>query len=98
MNHPAEQWQGRSFRSLERPAEYFGCHISIGILAIIIVMGSMLSFMIAEYFTTAVLVVMACAFMAGVLVKIGRSLSAHDPFWPAALSRHFFDQEDYLDV
>ena len=98
MSRPGEQWEGRSYRSLERPAEYFGCHISIGIAAIIIVMGSMLSFMIAKYFTTAVLTVMVCAFAAGLLVKIGRTISAHDPFWPSALSRHFFDQDDYLDV
>jgi hypothetical protein len=98
VSRPGEEWEGRSYRSLERPAEYFGCHISIGITAIIIVMGSMLSFMIAKYFTTAVLIVMACALVAGLLVKIGRMISAHDPFWPTALNRHFFDQDDYLDV
>lgn len=95
---PGEEWVGRSYRSLERPAEYFGCHISIAIVAIIIVMGSMLSFMMAKYFSTAVLIVMGAAFFSGLLVKIGRVLSDNDPFWPDALRRHFFDQEDYLDV
>lgn len=98
MSRPGEEWVGRSYKSLERPAEYFGCHITIGIVAIVIVMASLLSLMIAKYMTTAIMIIMCAAFVAGVLVKIGRTLSKNDPFWPDALVRHFFDQEDYLDV
>lgn len=96
MSKPGSEWIGRSYRSLERPAEYFGCHINIGILAIMIVMGSPLPFLFSE-FLTGLLIMLGMMFFAGILVKIGRVLSSHDPYWPDALVRHF-ETEKYLDV
>jgi hypothetical protein len=81
---------------LERPAEYFGCHINIGILAIILVMACPLTFLLAD-FLTALLITLAGIFFAGVVVKIGRMLSSHDAFWPDALVRHIYGDKK-LDV
>ena len=96
MNRPGSEWVGRSYKSLERPAEYFGCHINIGILSIIVVMACPLSFLFAD-FLTGTLITMGGIFFAGSIVKIGRMLSANDAFWPDALVRHFFSDR-YLDV
>ena len=93
---PGSEWAGRSYKSLERPAEYFGCHINIGILSIIMVMACPLSFLFAGILT-AIFITLAGIFFAGVLVKVGRMLSAHDPFWPDALTRHYYGDK-YLDV
>lgn len=93
---PGSEWVGRSYRSLERPAEYYGCHINIGILAIIVVMGCPLSFVFID-FLTGLLITLAGFFFAGVIVKVGRMLSSHDPYWPEAVVRHFYSDR-YLDV
>lgn len=93
---PGSQWVGRSYKSLERPAEYFGCHINIGILSIMLIMACPLTFLVAD-FMTATLISFGGIFLAGGMVKIGRMLSAHDPFWPEALTRHFYSDR-YLDV
>jgi hypothetical protein len=96
LSRPASEWVGRSYKSLERPAEYFGCHINIGILSIIMIMGCPLSFLFTD-FVTGLLITLAGIFLAGVVVKTGRMLSAHDPYWPDALIRHFYGDK-YLDV
>jgi hypothetical protein len=97
MSAPGGEWVGRTYKSLERPAEYFGCHISFGIASIIVAAGSLLAFAFTDFLTGFCLFLAGLA-LAGGMVKIGRMASKYDPFWPDAMARHFFDQEDYLDV
>lgn len=97
MNRPGSEWVERSYRSLERPAEYFGCHINVGIASIIMIMASALSFAFTS-FLTGLIITLAGIFLAGVLVKVGRKLSRDDPYWPDALTRQIMDGDDYLDV
>jgi hypothetical protein len=97
VNRPGSEWVERSYKSLERPAEYFGCHINIGIASIMTIMLSALSFAFAG-FVNGLMIFLAGIFLAGIMVKIGRKLSREDPYWPDAFVRHLMDEDDYLDV
>ena len=97
MNRPGSDWVERSYRSLERPAEYFGCHINIGIASIVTVMASGLSFAFAGFLNGLVIFLIGIV-LAGIMIKIGRKLSREDPYWPDAFVRSLMDEDDYLDV
>lgn len=94
---PGGEWVARSYRSLERPAEYFGCHIKVGIFSLCLLMGSWVP-MVLTSFINGLIIGLIGSFFAGLVVKIGRRLSRDDPYWPDVLVRQIMDGDDYLDV
>lgn len=94
---PGGEWVARSYKSLERPAEYFGCHITVGIFSLCVMMGSWVPMAFVN-FMTGLTIGLIGLFLSGLLVRVGRRLSREDPFWPDVLVRQIMDGDEYLDV
>jgi len=88
---------GRTFRSLEEPPNYFGCHIQIALIAILMPVAAMLGFLFLNWLV-ALLVVLSVLGVSAVIFGIGTWLGRGDPFWVEAGQRHLLDEEHYLDV
>jgi hypothetical protein len=88
---------GRSYRSLEEPANYFGCHVTVALAAILLPVAALLTFLWLPWFAALACVLAALGLSAGVFA-VGAWLGKSDPFWPEAGLTHLIDEEDYLDV
>jgi hypothetical protein len=88
---------GRTFKSLEEPPNYFGCHIHIALTAILMPVTALLGFLFLNWLV-ALLVVLSALGVSAVIFGIGAWLGRSDPFWVEGGQRHLLDEEHYLDV
>lgn len=89
----------RTFKSLETPAHYFGCHASIALVALLLPVASFLSFILMPDQTlSAILIVISAIALSGAIFKVGSYLGSLDPFWVEGGFRHLTQEKDYLDV
>lgn len=88
---------GRSYRSLEEPANYFGCHVNVALGAILLPVATLLAFLWLHWLA-ALLVFLGAMGISAVIFAAGAWFGKDDPFWPDAGLVHLFDEEDYLDV
>jgi hypothetical protein len=88
---------GRSYRSLEEPANYAGCHVNVALGAILLPVAALLSFLWLPWLL-ALLVVLCAMGLSAIVFAVGSWLGKDDPYWPEAGLTHLLDEEDYLDV
>lgn len=88
---------GHTFRSLEEPPNYFGCHIHVALVCIISPVFVMMGFLILDIWVAVLLVVGSMAFSASVFM-IGAYLGRSDPYWVEGGQQHLLEEENYLDV
>ena len=88
---------GRSYRSLEEPANYFGCHVTVALAAILLPVAALLTFLWLNWLAS-LLVVLGAMGLSAAAFAVGAWLGKDDPFWPEAGLTHLLDEEDYLDV
>lgn len=88
---------GHTYKSLEVPANYFGCHVSIALFVIVIPFAALLGFLFLNWLV-ALLTVLGSMALAATIFSIGAWLGTSDPFWVEAGQRHLLDEEPYLDV
>lgn len=88
---------GRTYKSLEEPANYYGTHVSVALAAILLPVASLLGFLWLSWLT-ALLVVMGALCLSAAVFGLGAWLGRDDPFWPEAGLVHLLEEKDYLDV
>ena len=88
---------GRTYKSLEVPPNYFGCHIHVALIAILTPVAALLGFLFLPWLAALLLVLGALALSAAIF-GIGAWLGRADPFWVEGGQRHPLDEESYLDV
>lgn len=88
---------GRTFKSLEEPPNYFGCHIHAAFIAILTPVVSLLGFLFLNWLVALLFLVTAMAFSATIF-GVSAWLGKGDPFWVEAGQRQLLDEELYLDV
>jgi hypothetical protein len=88
---------GRTFKSLEVPPNYFGCHIHIALISILMPVTALLGFLFLNWLI-ALLVVVSALGLSAAIFAIGAWLGRADPFWVEGGQRHLLDEEHYLDV
>jgi hypothetical protein len=88
---------GRTFKSLEVPPNYFGCHIHLALVSILMPVSTLLGFLFLPWMAASLIVLSALA-CSGALFGIGAWLGTKDPFWVEGGQRHLLDETDYLDV
>lgn len=88
---------GRTFKSLEEPANYFGTHVNVALAAILLPVASLLGFLWLNWLV-ALLVVLGAMILSATVFGIGAWLGKDDPFWPSAGLVHLLEERDYLDV
>lgn len=89
--------RGRTFKSLEVPPSYFGCHIQLALIAILMPVCASMCFLFLHWAIATVIVLFALA-VSGALFRTGAVLGRVDPFWVEGGQRHLFEETDYLDV
>lgn len=88
---------GRTFKSLEVPPNYFGCHIHVALVAILLPVASLLGFLFLNWLVATLLVMSALA-ISGTVFAVSAWLGSTDPFWVEGGQRQLLDEELYLDV
>lgn len=88
---------GHTFRSLEEPPNYFGCHIHVALFCIILPVFMMMGFLMFDIWQSLLLVIGSMAFSSAVFV-IGAYLGRSDPYWVEGGQQHLLEEENYLDV
>jgi hypothetical protein len=88
---------GRTFKSLEEPPNYFGCHISMAMLAILLPVFTLLGFLFLNWLT-ALLLLVGTMCVSAAIFGIGSWLGKNDPFWVEGGQRHLLDERNFLDV
>lgn len=88
---------GRTFKSLEVPANYFGCHVQVALISILLPVFALLGFLFLHW-VAASLIVLAALSISGALFGIGAWAGGQDPHWVEGGQRHLFEETDYLDV
>lgn len=88
---------GHTFRSLEEPPNYFGCHIHVALACILLPVFVLLGFLFLDLWVASLLVVGSMAFSASVFM-IGAYLGRSDPYWVEGGQQHMLEEEKYLDV
>lgn len=88
---------GHTFKSLEEPPNYFGCHIHVALIAILMPVVALLGFLFLDWLAALLLVVVALA-LAALMFGIGAWLGRADPFWVEGGQQHLLEEENYLDV
>lgn len=88
---------GRTFKSLEEPPNYFGCHIHVALFAILLPVASLLGFLFLHWLM-AITVLVAALSMSAVIFGVSAWLGKTDPFWVEGGQRHLLDERNFLDV
>lgn len=88
---------GRTFKSLEEPPNYFGCHYLVALISILLPVFTLLGFLFLNWLVAALLVVGALT-VSGLIFAIGAWLGKADPFWVEGGQRHLLDERNFLDV
>lgn len=88
---------GRTFKSLEEPPNYFGCHIYVAFFAILMPVSSLLGFLFLHWLA-AILVLLAAMAISAVIFGVSAWLGKTDPFWVEGGQRHLLDERNFLDV
>ena len=88
---------GRTFKSLEEPPNYFGCHIVVALVAILLPVFTLLGFLFLNWIVAAMIVLSALG-ISGCIFAIGAWLGKNDPFWVEGGQRHLLDERNFLDV
>ncbi|QQP94023.1 hypothetical protein IGS68_34845 (plasmid) [Skermanella sp. TT6] len=88
---------GRTYKSLEVPPNYFGCHIHVALIAILMPVAALLGFLFLDWLTALLLVLSALGSSATVF-SLGAWFGREDPYWVEGGQRHLLDEEHYLDV
>lgn len=88
---------GRTFRSLEEPANYFGTHVNVALMCILLPVAALLTFLWMDWLK-AMLVVLGALSLSSIIFAIGAWLGKDDPYWPEAGMVHLMEEKDYLDV
>jgi hypothetical protein len=88
---------GRTYKSLEEPANYYGTHVTVALAAILLPVASLLGFLWLDWLVAFLVVVAALTTSTGVFA-VGAWLGKDDPFWPEAGLVHLLEEKDYLDV
>ncbi len=88
---------GRTFKSLEEPPNYFGCHIHVALICIIFPVFVLLGFLFLDILPAVLMEVGALA-VSGTVFGIGAWLGREDPYWVEGGQNHLLDEEPYLDV
>jgi hypothetical protein len=88
---------GRTFKSLEEPANYYGTHVTVALGAILLPVASLLGFLWLDWLIAFGVVAGSLA-LSGAVFAIGAWLGKDDPYWPEAGLVHLLEEQDYLDV